>query len=294
MITVETCCYNCGSPRNTPYASENGFSLVKCFGCGLLYVTPRPGDEELAKAHEWGVHQGESELHMTGTFDKAKVSSYFEVLRDLYGNELGSRERTWLDIGCGHGEFLVALQQFSNRHVTARGLEPNRDKQKSAINRGLEVSYFDLHNHMERYDVVSLLNVYSHLPNPPEFLFLCKRLIKPGGELLLETGDTADLPSEEHYRPFYLPDHLSFASEQIVSDILQRCGFQIVSLRKYPAFPFKCSASRWLKEVVKCVWPGKQSQLGELSGKYRRSRKYVTDMYIRARRPSERDAAADG
>jgi tRNA G46 methylase TrmB len=85
---------------------------------------------------------------MTGTFDNAKVSSYFGVLGDLYGNELGNRERTWLDIGCGHGEFLVALQQFSNRQVTARGLEPNRDKQKSAINRGLEVSYFDLHNHM--------------------------------------------------------------------------------------------------------------------------------------------------
>jgi SAM-dependent methyltransferase len=235
------------------------------------------------KAHECGVHQGQSELDATGTFNEALVPAYFRILRDLYGDELGNQERAWLDIGSGHGEFLMALRQFSKGRVSPRGLEPNRHKRRSSSNRGLQVSYFDLRSHQERYDVLSLLNVYSHLPDPPQFLLLCKSLLKPGGELLLETGDTANLPPEEHYRPFYLPDHLSFASEQIGSGILHRCGFQVVSLRKYPFVPFKSNLIQWLKEVVKLVWPGKQSQLRTLIGERRRNRKYVTDMYIRAK-----------
>jgi SAM-dependent methyltransferase len=278
---VETGCYNCGSSGHTPYAAENGFCLVKCTACGLLYVTPRPDENQISRAHECGIHQGQSELDMTGVFNKPAVSGYSSALKDLYGNELQASARRWLDIGCGHGEFLVALEKFSHGQVCARGIEPNQHKQRSARARGLEVSYFDLRTHKEQYDVVSLLNVYSHLPNPPEFLRVCKSLLKPGGELLLETGDTADLPGEEHPRPFLLPDHLSFASERIVLGILQRCGFRVVALRKYPAFPFRCGVSRWLKEVVKLAWPGKQSQLGMLVEEYRRSRRYVTDMYVR-------------
>lgn len=282
MRLVETGCYNCGSSGHTPYAAENGFCLVKCAACGLLYVTPRPDENQIAKAHECGVHQGQSELDMTGVFHEFTIPGYLKVLKDLYGCELEARTRTWLDIGCGHGEFLIAVQRSSNGRVSARGLEPNQHKQRSARSRGLEVTYFDLRTHTEQYDVVSLLNVYSHLPNPPEFLRLCKGLLKPGGELLLETGDTADLPRDEHPRPFLLPDHLSFASERIVLDMLQRWGFRALAVRKYPAFPFKCEVSRWLKEIVKLAWPGKQSQLGTLVEEYRRSSRYVTDMYVRS------------
>ncbi|MHC5026825.1 MAG: methyltransferase domain-containing protein [Planctomycetota bacterium] len=285
MITVEADCYNCNSSESSPYAVENGFSLVKCAGCGLLYVTPRPSDDELAKSHECGVHQGDAELDMTGRFRDQLIPSYIEKLHDLYGDELAERKRAWLDIGCGHGELLMALTQVSGGQVEPRGLEPNRKKQESAAARGLDITYFDLSDHHERYDVISLLNVYSHLPDPPGFLRLCKQLLKPGGELVLETGDTADLPAERHHRPLLLPDHLSFASERIVSDILRRSGFEIISVHKYRSFPFKRSASRWLKEVIKCVWPGKQSRIGEFIERTRRGRDYDRDMFIRARLP---------
>ena len=83
MITVEADCYNCNSSESSPYAVENGFSLVKCAGCGLLYVTPRPSDDELAKSHECGVHQGDAELDMTGRFRDQLIPSYIEKAGSL-------------------------------------------------------------------------------------------------------------------------------------------------------------------------------------------------------------------
>jgi SAM-dependent methyltransferase len=283
---VDVACYNCGKAERSPYASENGFSLVKCLDCGLLYVTPRPDDGELAAAHESGVHRGETEFDITGFWDDAKIPRYREALRDLYGEELKSRDRSWLDIGCGFGEFLSALNSESDGRARGTGLEPNRNKRDEARERGLDVDNFDLKTHDRRYDVISILNVYSHLPDPPEFFARCKKLLIPGGEIVIQTGDTADLPAQKHFRPFYLPDHLSFASEGIIRGILGRRGFDVVRVRKYPTFTCGWTGRQMLKEAIKIAVPGKRSRLGEMLIDLRRginANKRKTDMFIRAK-----------
>jgi SAM-dependent methyltransferase len=270
-------CYNCGSNASTPYATENGFALVKCSGCGLLFVNPRPDDHEIEQAHKQGTHRGVSDLKMTGRFSPLKIRRYLRVLGDLFESGSTLNAKSWLDIGCGHGEFLVALRKFSNGQVVAKGTEPNVLKLASARRRGLDVSYIDLERHSEQYDVISLLNVYSHLPDPPASLASWKRLLKPHGELLLETGDTAHLSGIDHYRPFYLPDHLSFASESIVTSILERSGFQILQVRKYT--PYTLDLMSLMKETAKLFLPNYRSRVAWIM----KSRRYVnTDMFVRA------------
>jgi len=270
-------CYNCGSDQHGEFAEENGFSLVRCSHCGLLYVENPPSREAISQAHVQGRHDGSKELDTTGSFDRSKICRYLDVLGDLFGGR-PHRARSWLDVGCGHGEFMLAVRQFSGGAIAVEGSEPNEQKRRSAIAHGLRVSFHDLDAHSKTYDVISLLNVYSHLPDPPAFLTSLKRLLTPGGELILETGDSAGLSAKEHHRPFYLPDHLSFASEAIVVAILERLGFEIVAVRKYPFPPFE-----WLglvRELVKTFVPSRESGLRY----YLRRQKYSQlDMYIRAR-----------
>ena len=202
---------------------------------------------------------------------------YLDVLNDVFKGDLGDK-RTWLDVGCGHGEFLLALQQYGSGKIAVRGTEPNERKQQSARKKGLNVSYFDLESHQERYDGISLLNVYSHLPDPPAFLRSLRKLLVPGGELLLETGDTAHLSARDHYRPFYLPDHLSFASQAIVAGILERVGFEILSVNKYSHLPR--GAKGVIKEAIKALLPGYSSMIRYFLKWPLYSH---TDMFIRAR-----------
>jgi SAM-dependent methyltransferase len=281
MKTVN--CYNCRSGQQSFYASENGFTLVKCSGCGLLYVNPRPDDSDILQAHCQGKHRGLKDFDINGAFDPDKVTQYLNVLRDIFNGDLGN-DKTWLDIGCGHGEFIIAIQKYGQGRVNVEGTEPNVYKQRSARKRGLNVSYFDLTSHPKRYDFLSILNVYSHLPDPPASLNSWKRLLKPGGELILETGDTAGFDSKDHYRPFYLPDHLSFASEGIILDILKRLDFEILSVNKYPLIV--CDLITIVKETVKAVNALLLPQ-HKYSSKLRylpKHKKYtMTDMFIRAR-----------
>ena len=158
---------------------------------------------------------------------------------------------------------------------------PNIHKQESARKKGLNVSYFDLESHEEKYDFISLLNVYSHLPDPPAFLAVLKRHLNPEGEILIETGDTANFSANDHYRPFYLPDHISFASEDIVVGMLKRLGFDVLSVNNYP-YPHMPNLDliSIAKEVVKVFLPSYKSRI-----QYYPKRKLYsqTDMYIRAR-----------
>lgn len=270
-------CYNCGNDSTTCFAKENGFELVKCTHCGLLYVNPRPNADEIEQAHKLGQHRGAELIRTTGYYDFSKVSSYTQTLKEIFRDGSILKGKRWLDIGCGYGEFLEALNKFSSNDVIAQGVEPNFKKAAAARKNGLNVDYFDLSEHQKKYDYISMLNVYSHLPDPPAIIDEWKKLLLPGGQLILETGETADLSCEQHPQPFYLPDHLSFASEKIVANILERTGFDVLGVYKYAEV--RETPMAIFREALKALIPGKRSKLWKLM---KRDMKYI-DMYVHAR-----------
>ena len=224
-------CYACGSAAHQPYAQENGYRLVKCSGCGLLYVNPRPADDAISSAMQTGQHRGEETLDRVGRFLPAKVTGYERVLADLLAER--RVDGRWLDIGCGHGEWLVALQRRFGAALEASGLEPCAPKADAARARGLSVLSSAETIAPGTLDAVSALNVYSHLPDPVVTLGQWCRWLRPGGLFVLQTGDSCDLPPQLHHRPFDLPDHLSFANQRIVRTILERVGMVVLARRHY-------------------------------------------------------------
>ncbi len=231
-------CYVCGAGENTPWAEENGFRAVRCSGCGLVYVNPRPSRASISQAAQSGLHEGEALLDETGQRAPGKVSHYRKRLHALFDPEpLSARPNArWLDLGCGFGEFLEALQLEGQGRIAAVGSEPNERKAAAAQLRGLNVGFRDLALESRDYDFVSMLNVFSHLPDPPEFLRQLRGLLRPGGEVVLQTGNWAELERSAIQDQLHLPDHLSFASERIVSRLLEEAGFSVLRRLRYPMF----------------------------------------------------------
>jgi len=271
-------CYHCGSGQSDFWAEENGFTMVRCQGCGLLYVNPMPDEQEIGRAARTGLHQGQEKLDVTGQYGgDAKVENYVRVLRTVYGDDcFRGRKFKWLDIGCGYGEFMEALLRVAGPACDVRGSEPSETKSASARQRGLNVTFLDLEKVQERFDFISLLNVYSHLPNPAGILAGLKRLLSAGGELLIQTGDAANLEREDFPDKLYLPDHLSFGSEEIVRQVLGKAGFKVIATVRFhhAAFPkwnFFDPVIHWL-----------QQRLGGRLGLRRKRVHPYRDMWIRA------------
>jgi len=226
-------CYFCTSGHNEIWTEENGFTVCKCTGCGLLYVNPRPRLSDISDAAKTGLHEGAEVQNAIGSYWPYTKPGFKRRVRDMFP-ELDFRSPfAWLDVGCGYGEFMESVSELSAGKGKVRGCEPSAPKLQSARDRGLDVSFFRLADHADRYDYVSMLNVYSHLPNPTETLSEIRSLLKPGGELLLQTGDVTGLRREDFPYNLGLPGHLSFAPEAVLRGLLQRAGFSVVSVKKY-------------------------------------------------------------
>ena len=281
MFKNETAvCYYCGSDDSSFFDSENGYNLFKCSGCGLLYVSPIPDEKQISTSSKTGLHSGDDILDVTGSFKVLQVEVFKDRIRDLYGSSLNKLYGSlWLDIGCGHGEFLKALESFTNGEIKGTGCEPNEAKVKSAKSKGLNVESFNLEKHHFEYDYVSLLNVYSHLPNPVVQLEKWRRFLKIGGELLIETGDIGGLTKHTITKPYFLPDHLSFATKEIVCGILEKLGFKILDVKMYRQQTIPELSLRMFLYEIKQVLIGKNNLKSIM--KYRR-KNANRDMWIKA------------
>lgn len=221
-------CPLCDRREAWGWGCENGYSAVKCVGCGLVYVSPRPADETISEATRTGQHRHEvGAMSVVYSPSRRKLARYRSRMQRVLAGELGNDPVTWLDIGAGFGELLEALRDVLPAGSRIRGIEPMAAKAAHARARGLPVTSEPLAQVTERFDFVSLINVFSHLPDPGSFLSDLRRLVRPGGTLVLMTGNGAELDSADSYPDrLDLPDHLVFAGRPQLDAFLGEAGFE--------------------------------------------------------------------
>ena len=176
---------------------------------------------------DWGNHPG---VNSKARRHGGRVAYYSNVFRDLFFEELrGGKPVSWLDVGAGYGEVVEAVMATFPANSAVLGIEPMEFKASDAQARGLPIKDLPLEEVQGQFDVVSLINVYSHIPEFNSFISQLKPKLKQGGILILETGNVADLPRREDFPDrLYLPDHLVFSGIPQMTEIFARHGLQLV------------------------------------------------------------------
>lgn len=229
-------CPCCSSGTTTFWARENGYTAVKCSDCGLVYVNPRPREDVITEANKVGVHQGDQgALDVTGHRNNAKVPYYSTILREMFAREqTEDKPLRWLDVGAGYGEFVEAVISTMPAGTAAEGLEPMAPKVKVAQSLGIPVDSRDLKDVGDGYDVISLINVYSHIPDFDGFGRMLVNKLNPGGVLFIETGNVAALSREQFPDILYLPDHMVFSSLPQMRQIIGNLGLDLELHKELP------------------------------------------------------------
>ena len=163
-----------------------GFGFNKCNSCGLLHVNPQLTEktqQEIYKnsktADHWIKLQSKSSEQSWN--ESVKYGPALEELEKLYpdGGEL-------LDVGCSIGQFLeLAIAKGWD----AEGIELNLDAAEIAKNVTKKKIHTekieDINFGSKLFDVVTLWGVFEHLNDPNSMLRSVRKLLKPGGAVLV-------------------------------------------------------------------------------------------------------------
>ena len=212
--TESPACLACGrdSPQRYLYA-RNGCSVFQCEECGL-------GRSEAAHFDPAAYYTKEyfSGQHADGYGDYRGSEP---VLRREFARTVAVIQRhraggRLLELGCAYGFFL----EEAKRCFDVAGIELAADAAEHCRRAGLNVltGLPDARNlaSLGAIDVIVLLDVIEHLPDPCETLRLSVRHLNPGGIIVLTTGDFSSLYARlagARWRLMTPPQHLWFFTQ---------------------------------------------------------------------------------
>jgi len=245
---TDTLCPVCGASASEPALSKDGYTIVRCSLCQMLYVRPVLSADELqAYYQDPGYFHGESTQGYQSYEDlrKALVPHSWRRLRVING--LLPAKGRLLDFGCAAGYFLEVAQADGWRIA---GVELSREMAGNA-SRALGVSIATSLEALpdRELDVITLWEVVEHLPQPLAELRRMYDRLRPGGLLMLSTPNTGHWQALcqpdawEGYRP---PAHLLFFTAGTLVALLQRAGFERITVSRVSPLPrLPC----WLQRI---------------------------------------------
>lgn len=141
-----------------------------------------------------------------------------------------------LDIGCSSGAFLRVASELG---YSAEGVEPAPSAAHSAQRAGLKVYIGTLEQaalESAAYDALTMFEVIEHLREPLPLLAECRRILKPGGLLMIGTGNTASWTAAamkgrwEYFHLEILGGHVSFFCPRSMRTLASRSGFDVLEI----------------------------------------------------------------
>jgi SAM-dependent methyltransferase len=210
------------------------FRVVRCRQCGLIYLNPRPISGEIGRYYPADYHPYVAPVragqHRVSRWDQRY--GLYKRLRAVAALQTGRR---LLDVGCGSGDFIAFARE---QGWQVQGVELSESAAASCRDRlGLPVVTGDLHAAAlpaGQLDVVTLWNVFEHLFDPAATLVEIRRILVPGGLLVMAVPDAGSLDARifgPRWAGYDVPRHLYTFDRLTLSRMLSQAGFKVVRRR---------------------------------------------------------------
>jgi SAM-dependent methyltransferase len=260
-------CRACGEPATTRFGSQHRsvagrgpteFVYHRCPRCALTFVEPVLPDSIYDDAYYAGRGVDPSVNYQAEYEGYAKTDrrhEFSDLLRLAAehlrhsGTAQAADDVAWLDFGCGAGGLLKFLRDSGRLEPGGRPVRAAGADVGSYARRLAEVDGFEIHapDALQRlpdaqFDVISAIEVVEHLEHPSPVIGLLARLLRPGGLLLLTTGNlSSPMARLQGLRFRYcLPEiHVSLFAPRTLSHLYRIHGLTPVRVRYKGALTFK-------------------------------------------------------
>lgn len=224
-------------PEQRPRWVKEGFEIYECGTCGLLFRGDLPSAEELRS-----IYGQDYFLRPQG----ANAEGYADYLSDEAEHRLTAKRRVdQLDRAVGRGRLLDVgsaagffMDEARIKHWDVHGIDVSPEMSSWARDRlGLDVETgaFQLTDYPAgSFDAVTMWDYIEHSIDPAGDFAKAGEMLRPGGVLLLSTGDAASLVARLSGARWHLltPRHHNyFFTVSALRRYLRDHGFDPLSIR---------------------------------------------------------------
>lgn len=248
-------CDFCGEFRTTPVFTlrdlklglPGEFQLVRCKGCGLMYLNPRLTWDELQR------YYGRYPDHTFADFSRLPWLMRYGVIRRCNLIYRYQRRGRLLDVGCATGIFLQAMDRFGKWELY--GVEPTNVVSQVTQNaphiKVFQGTLLESRFPENFFNVVTWWDVLEHVPDPTACLRETFRVLQPGGWVFIQTPDPKSWEAclfGSYWIGYDAPRHLYLFPRSVLIRQLEEIGFKIVRVGSFAGnFSTACkSAGHWL------------------------------------------------
>src|ERR1043166_5029160 len=228
------------------------FSFYQCRECGFLFVEPVTDFGIYNDAYYAGqgpdplVNYHEEYTNYRSTARRFEFGNLVRFAQEhLQRLPLADRSRlnsiTWLDFGCGAGGLLKYLRDLGQLEsgglripLHPAGHDVGSYSERLKKEDGFEIlSWDELRTTCaERFDIISCIEVIEHIPHPRAVVELLASCLKPGGLLILTTGNL-DCPLARRqgiHFSYCTPEiHVSLFNPSLLSPLYPEAGLPPLS-----------------------------------------------------------------
>ena len=217
-------CNLCGGQDATLVYTVRGWPIVRC-ACGLVYVAADPAGIDFTALY--------ADRYPPEAFLPQRPRKVAKSHRELARLERLTDGRRILDVGCSYGFFLDTARQ---RGWSVAGVEVSESAARFAQETyGLPVyagPLSDAPYAPGSFDVVTIRHVLEHVPDPLGMVLDARRLLAPGGLLLVAVPNFDSLAARLFGPEWWWvdpPTHLYYFTRATLSRLLAQAGFVTIA-----------------------------------------------------------------
>lgn len=218
--------------------TTKSFLVVQCTRCGLMRLFPWPGMDELQSYYPdnyWFDPATDAAGRAAETYRRFVLADHVRFVWRAF--TASGTAGPILDVGCGGGLFLRMLAE---RGAKVAGLDfapaaarvAWRTNHVPAVCGSLGRSPIA----PESCSVVTMFHVLEHLYDPAAYLDEARRILKPGGRLVVQVPNADSwqfLLLGEYWNGVDIPRHLLHFRAADLQTLIENCGFEVVRTKHF-------------------------------------------------------------
>src|SRR3989442_11766165 len=246
-------------------SEEQEYTVVRCKGCGLLYLNPRPEKSEIARLYSppnvpANPSGNQTSVHRTAKRMPTRVRRW--IMEDFYGYPAITAPGLWrrlrklflwpekvrrvlsgrtilpwvgrgrlLDVGCGQGSNMATLYNMGwDVHGVDLGEAAFQVAHELFGDRVKLGDFLDIHYEDRSFDVVLFNHSLEHLYDSMSALREARRILDDEGVLVVAVPNAGSMEARlfgRWWMPWELPRHLYHFEKATLAQLLSQAGFRV-------------------------------------------------------------------